>query len=168
MAPYSAPWSVMASAGIPRSFARVTRSRRRDRPSRRLYSLWVCRWTKFGVVIVLSGPSEEARGRTSLAGGYPRDIDHDRAMIGGRRRDGVRLRAGDADAPDVVDAPLGPVRRESGLVGARLDREVGEARSRDEVHLRRVRPRVQVAGDDRDRHVAPRVEQLADLPLTHL
>src|SRR5690554_7062390 len=45
-APYSVPWSVSASAGMPRSRVREIRSDSRFAPSSSENSEWVWRWTK--------------------------------------------------------------------------------------------------------------------------
>src|SRR5450759_5086267 len=59
MAPYIAPWSVTARAGISSSAARATRAGMRLAPSSSEYSVWLCRWTKVsgacGIVLAGSG-----------------------------------------------------------------------------------------------------------------
>src|ERR1700686_2950362 len=88
MAPYITPWSVMASAGISSSAARLTSAGMRLAPSSSEYSVWLCRWMKvFGacgivwlwvwrtpgiVYLALSGAgdrrAEELPRRDQLAG----------------------------------------------------------------------------------------------------
>ena len=49
-APYILPWSVIARAGMPSSFARFTICEIRAAPSSKLYSVWTCKWTKLLII----------------------------------------------------------------------------------------------------------------------
>ena len=49
-APYILPWSVMASAGMPRALAFLAATAIFVAPSKILYSVWTCKCTKFPIV----------------------------------------------------------------------------------------------------------------------
>src|SRR5262249_49150423 len=66
------PWSVTATAGLPCSAARPTRSRMREDPSRREKSVWLCRCTKPSLPISLppdDNPRHHHRRHGTESGG---------------------------------------------------------------------------------------------------